>query len=259
MKFVPASISESGFNCPHCRVLTTHRWNHCYVRPFQKKGDVPNLLKSVDDIDWSKFEKDEERKLRTFVEKLLLGFPFPESEAHSRFVHNLNNIHVSVCYHCDKASIWLTDRLLYPEPSEGPEPKPDTPDSIKADYQEAAAILRKSPRGAAALLRLCIQKLCKELGQPGKNINEDIGALVAAGLDARVQKALDAVRVIGNNAVHPGQIDLKDDQGIAETLFRLVDIIVEKMISEPKMVDEVYSNLPQNVLAQIEKRDKPKP
>ena len=52
-----------------------------------------------------------------------------------------------------------------------------------------------------------LQKLCKVLGQSGNNINEDIKALVESGLDPRVQKALDAVRVVGNNAVHPGQMD----------------------------------------------------
>ena len=33
---------------------------------------------------------------------------------------------------------------------------------------------------------------------------EDIVSMVKRGLEEQVQKALDAVRVIGNNAVHPG-------------------------------------------------------
>jgi len=126
---------------------------------------------------------------------------------------------------------------------------------IRRDYDEASAILDLSPRGAAALIRLAIQKLCKELGQPGKNINEDIGSLVKAGLDPRVQQALDVVRVIGNYAVHPGQVDLRDDRATAETLFKLLNLIVEKTISEPKHVAEVYASLPEAQTRAIEKRD----
>ncbi|MCC0046711.1 MAG: DUF4145 domain-containing protein [Defluviimonas sp.] len=129
------------------------------------------------------------------------------------------------------------------------------PDDIRRDYDEASTILDLSTRGAAALIRLGIQKLCKHLGQPGKNINDDIKALVAGGLDLRIQKALDVVRVVGNNAVHPGQIDLKDDRATAESLFRLLNLIVEKMISEPKHVDEVYAALPEEARKAIEKRD----
>ncbi len=104
------------------------------------------------------------------------------------------------------------------------------------------------------MLRLAIQKLCIHLGQPGKNINNDIKALVQGGLDPRVQKALDVVRVIGNNAVHPGEIDV-DDLETAETLFRLVNLIAEKMITEPKHLDDVYNDLPAAVREAIEKRD----
>lgn len=105
-------------------------------------------------------------------------------------------------------------------------------------------------------MRLGIQKLCKELGQPGKNINDDIGALVRNGLDPRVQRALDVVRVIGNEAVHPGQIDLHDDRATAENLFKLFNLIVDKIISEPKHIDEIYGSLPPDKLRAIENRDK---
>jgi len=44
------------------------------------------------------------------------------------------------------------------------------------------------------------------------------------------------VRVIGNEAVHPGKLDLKDDRDTATRLFKLVNIIAEQMISNPKHV-----------------------
>ncbi|MBY3067067.1 DUF4145 domain-containing protein [Rhizobium laguerreae] len=144
---------------------------------------------------------------------------------------------------------------MFPELGEGPPPNADLPEDILRDYREASTILDLSPRGAAALMRLCIQKLCKHLGQPGENINADIKALVADGLDIRVQKALDAVRVIGNNAVHPGSMDLRDDRPTAESLFRLLNLIAEKTISEPKHVDEVYGLLPESARAAILARD----
>jgi hypothetical protein len=92
----------------------------------------------------------------------------------------------------------------------------------------------------------------------GDNINGDIAALVKKGLDPRVQKALDIVRVVGNHAVHPGQIDLRDDRPTAERLFGLVNLICEKMISEPKHVEEMYGKIPEELRAAIEKRDKAK-
>jgi hypothetical protein len=56
------------------------------------------------------------------------------------------------------------------------------------------------------------------------------------GLDGRIQKALDVVRVIGNKAVHPGQIDLRDDKATASKFFALVNLIVEATITSPKHV-----------------------
>jgi hypothetical protein len=132
---------------------------------------------------------------------------------------------------------------------------PDMPSDIKKDYEEARSIVSRSPRGASALLRLAIQKICKELGEAGKNLNDDIGSLVQNGLPSRVQQALDAVRVIGNDAVHSGQVDLSDDIQTATTLFRLVNFITEKMISEPMEIERIYGSLPAEKLAAIQERD----
>jgi hypothetical protein len=129
---------------------------------------------------------------------------------------------VAYCDNCKRPSFWNEENLIYPDLSTAPLPNPDLSQEIQDDYMEARSVLNKSPRSAAALLRLCIQKLCKELGASGKDIFEQIGDLVKKGLSETLKQALDTVRVIGNNAVHPGQLDLKDDREIALQLFGLV-------------------------------------
>ena len=144
--------------------------------------------------------------------------------------------------------------MLYPDTGTAPQPNPDLPVPVKEIYLEAAAIASRSPRGAAALLRLAIALLCKELGGRGEKVNDDIGKLVKKGLPERVQQALDIVRVTGNKAVHPGQIDI-DDPDVVARLFELLNVIAEYCISMPNRIGNLYSALPQTALEQIQKRD----
>ena len=134
----------------------------------------------------------------------------------------------------------------------------DLPASCTEDYDEARDIAGRSPKAAAALMRLCIQKLMVALEQPGKNINDDIGALVKAGLPVEAQRALDFCRVIGNNAVHPGEIDIDDDPSVAYSLFEMVNFVVEDRITKPKTIAELYKKLPEAALKAVEKRDSKK-
>jgi hypothetical protein len=158
------------------------------------------------------------------------------------------------CEHCGDLCIWHKEQLVYPNRGSAPLPPPDMPPAVKADYEEAAKIATMSPRGAAALLRLAIQKLCVHLGGSGSNLNDDIGILVSKGLPVTMQQALDSVRVIGNNAVHPGQIDANDAE-LAGKLFPLVNLLVEYMISMPARVGELYASLPDGAKNAVEKRD----
>ncbi len=176
-------------------------------------------------------------------------------EQDPRDQRQIEQLRIAQCSRCGGHTIWLEGEMLYPLSGSVSHPNPDLPEEIKQDYEEARSIADLSPRGAAALLRLAIQKLCKHLGESGDNLNTDIASLVKKDLPVRVQQALDIVRVIGNEAVHPGQIDLRDDPGIAQNLFSLVNIIAEKMITEPKQIDGLFSNLPEAKREQIAKRD----
>jgi hypothetical protein len=168
---------------------------------------------------------------------------------------------IATCHRCRKFSIWRTDDnhklgiMVNPNVITAPLPNEDMPSNCLSDYQEAREISNKSPRGAAALLRLCIQKLCIELGGKGKNINDDIAILVDNGLPKRIQQALDVVRVVGNNAVHPGEISVEDQPETVTALFNLVNIVVDNQISQPKQVSALFDSLPDGAKTAVEKRD----
>jgi hypothetical protein len=166
------------------------------------------------------------------------------------------DVFMATCSHCNQQSYWREKSMIYPLTSSAPLPNTDMPEDVKQDYQEARNIVNSSPRGAAALLRLAIQKLCVHLGESGENINNDIGSLVKKGLPDRIQKALDSVRVVGNNAVHPGVLDLKDDVLTAHKLFAFVNMICDSMITQPKELDKFYSDvIPDRAKEAIGKRD----
>jgi hypothetical protein len=97
--------------------------------------------------------------------------------------------------------------------------------------------------------------LCVHLGETGKNINSDIAALVKKGLNPKIQKSLDIVRVIGNESVHPGTIDVQDEPQTAAQLATLINLIVDEMITRPQLVDELYAKLPEAKREEIKKRD----
>lgn len=167
-------------------------------------------------------------------------------------------IFAALCQSCKRDVIFIDGKLVKPATSEAPPPGEDMPYEILQEYMEAAAILPGSPRGSAALLRLAVQKLLPLLGATKRDINDQIGELVGKGaISLRVQASLDTLRVIGNEAVHPGTIDLKDDVETAMGLFRLLNYIVEKAISDPKHTDEMFALLPQGKRDAIAKRDAP--
>jgi hypothetical protein len=145
--------------------------------------------------------------------------------------------------------------MLIPSGGTAELPHPDMPESVRADYEEAREICGASPRAAAALLRLAIQKLCKELGEPGKDISDDIANLVKKGLPLEIQQALDIIRVVGNNAVHPGELQPDDIAEVAYSLFELTNQIVEERISKPKKLQSLFARLPQGARNAIHKRD----
>lgn len=166
------------------------------------------------------------------------------------------SMYICCCSHCEAKSFWFEERMVVPHQSIAELPHVDLPDDCLTDFNEAREVFNASPRAAAALLRLVVQKLLKCLGGEGKNINHDIAVLVSQGLPEEVQQALDFSRVIGNNAVHPGEINFDDKPETGLALFSMINFIVENQITQKKRIAFLYAQLPQGALKAIEKRDK---
>ncbi|MGT2785126.1 DUF4145 domain-containing protein [Streptococcus merionis] len=182
---------------------------------------------------------------------------------------------IAQCQACDDFSAWITNeitiahiphkrldikdvsfKLIFPHISEGiPKPNNDMPDEVKEIYKEAGEVLDASPRASAALSRLAIEKLVTHLGATGRDLNAQIGDLVSKGMPVRIQQMLDSVRVIGNNAVHPGQINIEDNKELALSLLQFVNLIVDSQITQPKKISEIYNSLPKSYRKSIENRD----
>lgn len=163
------------------------------------------------------------------------------------------------CERCDMYSIWAEGSMIIPSNSNAPMPNEDMPISVKQLYEEARGIVNKSPRGAVALLRLALDKLCDEVDVEcsSKNkIDDKIAILVKNGLSKQLQQAFDFVRVTGNDAVHElGIIDVQDNPEIATTLFSLLNFIVEKMITEKKQITGLYNLIPESKREKIKERN----
>ena len=240
------SIARTAFACPHCGAYAAQTWFSVSASKMPNDG-TPAIQKNEQIERIRSSEKMDEKVRAGMLKTALAALPaiiFIPSLTVTKAEASVANIHFSLCFACKKPAIWIHDTLVFPFEKNGPPPHADMPTDIAKDYDEARSILGMSPRGAAALLRLCVQKLCDVLGHAGKKIDTAIAALVAEGLPPVVQEALDSVRVIGNESVHPGEMAIDDNPEVVQKLFGLVNLIVDRMISHPKQVAAVYGTLP---------------
>lgn len=161
----------------------------------------------------------------------------------------------SICSHCREWSIWVEESLVYPAQITVENPNDDMPDDVKKLYKESAQILSASPRAAAALLRLGLQILLGAVGGDGKNINNDIKKIVALGVEPETQRALDILRVFGNSGAHPGEIKLDEDPGLVHKMYRLMNYVTDRLITQKNQINELFEGLSEGIKDQIESRD----
>ncbi len=234
------------FQCPHCGVVAQQRW----FSNYELSNIVFGLYKHIY-LEYRERIRDyQQTTIKEFLDVAKQQFP---TDINSIIPKSLS---IAICQSCGEYSLWVNEDIIYPRKISIEPPNEDLNEEIKSIYNEAARIFMDSPRGATALLRLALQLLLKQLGKEGKNINNDIKELVQEGLSPKIQKALDLLRVVGNNAVHPGQINLDDNRDVAIKLFKILNIIANEMITKPKEIETLYEEvIPEETKEHINTRD----
>lgn len=231
--YVVPELEKNGFNCPNCGAFTQQKWYGTAKTSSVSIEKAPGESKAL------RGQNDEQ------VEYL-------------GYLGEIDYLNVAHCIKCGRYSFWFKKKMIYPKLSIAPLPLKEMPENVKKDFNEARMIVTESPRGAAALLRLALEKLLPQVGAEGKKIDQMIGYLVREkNLPVQIQRALDSLRVIGNEAVHPGELDLRDDDETALTLFSVLNVIVQTMIIQPKEIDDLYyEKVPEKNRGWIKNRDK---
>lgn len=230
-----------AYTCPHCRAFAQQRWFTVGIR--MREFSSGRLFED------ETFYASEHDKMSS-KEKGQISFS--GVGPHTGVTH----LKLSRCSACDLSAIWFYGQMIFPSSTDAPIPNPDLPEVCLKDYEEAAKVLSISARAASALLRLSLEKLCRYLLKKDKgNINSMIGEFTKNGIPTQITQAMDVLRVIGNEAVHAGTMDDVDNKDTALGLFRLINIIADVMITQPKHVSNMYDLLPQDKKEAIEGRN----
>ena len=242
---IPKYFGKS-FNCPHCRVYSRQEWGYLRSRDFNDEDyDSNTEYDGPEFVDYN------------------TGYEYPDSNIKYVGPDHLGDIclgdsfAVSRCDHCKEWVLWNDQKIIYPRSITVESPNPDMPEVAKGLYMESAQILQDSPRASAALLRLALQEILNKVVKGGKNndINENI-RILSQQEDETTQKALDLIRLKGNDAVHCGEKKIEEET--AEYMFNLINIIVQKIISDKKRIYDSYNNIPESKKKSIERRDSKK-
>lgn len=219
---------KDSFYCPRCKVLVQHNWYRIYKNEDNKVNVIKLNLKRIE--------------------------PRIVTSSHIRSW----DLEISVCTRCEQYTVWENGKIIFPNTSNLPEPNEDMPEDVKIIYREAMNVFKYSPRASAALLRLAIETMIPQLDEfniKKAKLNTMIAELVKKDIPEHVQQGLDAIRIYGNEGIHPGEIALNENQETVMFLFDLINIMVDELITRKKKIRAFYEKLPEGKIKGILRRD----
>ena len=195
-------LGAESFSCPHCNAVANQDWYSLFLKPENADEVLVLTPETVDDHTEGKNEWKDITEIDQFVERLKRNEVTYAYQKHSQSLKvKMANLHLSSCHSCNGFALWVGERLAFPMNVD------KTPALVEEDVEEAAAILNKSPRGAIALMRVCIQKLMPLLKQGGKSLDDSMSSLVRKGLEVEIQQAMEVLQVLRNDPVQPTNLD----------------------------------------------------
>lgn len=225
-------LDQKSFKCPHCGAFAHMKWDNLFFITHDEQGNEHNVQTRVHQANCASCNKENiwynHREISGWLG--LNGIPRPSDDSELSRLYPVRQVN----------SYDIPDYL------------PDMPDDVKVLYQEAALIFQLSPRSAAALIRLALEKLCEYLGVRKKNIKESIEELAKQQIiPFRVAQAADNIRLIGNANVHAGIIGDEILEDINPAIFTYINLIVDYAITKPKEIDEINALFPEQKRANI--------
>lgn len=178
------------------------------------------------------------------------------------------DVSFGLCPACDKPIVFLRygtsmqmmriveEKLVYPQTTQRPALVPEIPEWARQDFEEAAAIVKISPRASAALSRRTLQTILREVhGIEKRSLSEEIAAFINdSGVPSDIADAIDAVRVIGNFAAHPvkdattGEISEVEPEE-AEWLLDVLEALFDYSFVQPKKLKARQEKLDKKLVA----------
>ena len=136
--------------------------------------------------------------------------------------------------------------MLYPKNSSAPPPQENMPEEVLALYKEAASIVSDSPSATCLLIRKALETLLLDhykLDPKKYNLDKMIKHLTDDTEQAWSKKFkphLESIRLIGNDAAHPREINRADNQETALALFDFLNRCVDHLISQPLADQKIF-------------------
>ncbi|MEH6990879.1 DUF4145 domain-containing protein [Cytobacillus firmus] len=239
MSIIQPIFKREIFTCPYCKKDGKQNWIH-----LKDKLDKDTKIDNV--------------KIGTILAMPVLGSVVAGSVLSKNKISYkmLSQLSFSVCAGCAGYIIWKDGNRLYPKEITLPEPSKYMLKDAAEIYEEARLIFELSPRSSSALLRLSLEIILRNiLNEYNKTLNQMIGQLAIEDIDEHTKKGLDIIRYHGNQCIHTGEINLEENKDSVESLFTLVNYIVDDLIGKKQKIDEQYSKIPHAVRKAISKRD----
>ena len=180
--------------------------------------------------------------------------PHYENDSRPRY-KNVFDIYIHHCPTCDNVSFIAEGKYnlkgikipMYP--TSLAKQFPDyIPKAIKEDYEEAYSILSLSPKATATLSRRCLQGMIRDFWKikvkSGK-LYDEINA-IKDKISPAQWKAIDSLRSLGNIGAHMeknvNEI-VEIDDGEAEKLIKLIELLIEKWYIAKHDEEELYNSI----------------